>query len=55
MIIRIDKSFEKDTDKINNKDLLLKIADCIEKVKKADSIQSIKNLKKLKGSNSYFE
>ena len=54
MIIRIDKSFEKDTDKINNKDLLLKIADCIEKVKKADSIQSIKNLKKLKGSNSYY-
>ena len=54
MIIRIDKTFEKDTDKINNKTLLLKIADCIEVVKNVESIQSIKNLKKLKGTNSYY-
>ena len=30
MIVKIDKCFEKDTDKIKDKSLLFAIADCIE-------------------------
>jgi len=33
MKVLIDKSFEKDTDKISDKKLLNTIADCIEKIK----------------------
>jgi mRNA interferase RelE/StbE len=54
MNVSIDKSFEKDTNKINNKELLSKIVDCIENVKNGSTIHSIKNLKKLKGSNHYY-
>jgi hypothetical protein len=45
MIVRIDKSFEKDTDKIKDKNILLDIADCIESLRKVDNIKSIKILK----------
>ncbi|MDX2190025.1 MAG: type II toxin-antitoxin system RelE/ParE family toxin [Bacteroidota bacterium] len=54
MNICIDKSFEKDTDKIRDKNLLNHIADCIEDVRKAENLNSIKNIKKLKGSNKYY-
>ena len=54
MIVIIDKTFEKDTNKIKNKEVLLKIADCIEEVQNAAAIQSIKNVKKLKGGHHYF-
>ena len=54
MIIKIDKVFEKDTDKIKDKKILFKIADVIEKVKEAGDIISIKNIKKLKGSNKFY-
>ncbi len=54
MIVKIDKSFEKDTDKIKDKDILNTIADCIEALGKADNIKSIKNIKKLKGSNHFY-
>jgi mRNA interferase RelE/StbE len=54
MIVRIDKRFEKDTDKINDKNLLYNLADCIEILVKADNIKTIKNIKKLKGSNFFY-
>lgn len=54
MNLTIDKSFEKDTDRIKNKTLLRKIADCIEEIQKADHIQDIKNIKKLKGGSTYY-
>jgi len=54
MIIKIDKSFEKDTDKIRDKELLLEIADFIESIEKVGNIKSIKNIKKLKGTNDYY-
>ena len=54
MIVKIDKVFEKDTDKIKDKKILLKIAYVIEKVKEADDVISIKNIKKLKGSNRFY-
>jgi len=54
MIVKIDKIFEKDTDKIKDKKILFKIVDVIEKVREADDIMSIKNIKKLKGSNKFY-
>ncbi|HEY9124617.1 MAG TPA: type II toxin-antitoxin system RelE/ParE family toxin [Bacteroidales bacterium] len=54
MIVKIDKTFEKDVDKIKDKILLNKIADCIEIAQKSEDISSIKNIKKLKGSNSFY-
>jgi len=47
MIVKIDKSFEKDTDKINDQKLLLKIVSVIESFDKATTIVSIKNIKRL--------
>ena len=49
MIILIDKSFEKDTDKVNNKSIRNKISAIILNVQNANSIKEIKNLEKLKG------
>jgi mRNA interferase RelE/StbE len=54
MIVRIDKVFEKDTDKIKDKKILIRIADVIEKVRETDDIISIKNIKKLKGSSKFY-
>jgi hypothetical protein len=45
MIVRIDKVFEKDTDKIKDKKILIRIADVIEKVRETDDIISIKTLR----------
>ena len=54
MNIKIDKSFERDASKINDKATLNKIADAIESVIGAISISEIKQLKKLKGANNYY-
>ena len=48
MIVKIDKSFEKDTNKIKDKYILNKIADSIEVVQKSDKISKISGLKKIK-------
>ena len=49
MIVLIDRSFEKDTNKINDKSLLGKIADCIDDVHIASGINEINGIKKLSG------
>ncbi len=54
MIVSIDKSFEKDTDMIDDKSIRMSIARIIEDVQKADSILQIKNLKKLKSFSNEF-
>jgi mRNA interferase RelE/StbE len=54
MIVKIDKSFEKDLRKISSKALNLKVADCIENVKKAENPVQIKSIKDLKGSGVHF-
>lgn len=54
MKVKIDKSFEKDTDKLNNPKLLLKIAICIEQVIVAKSLDDIQNLKKLNGFKNHY-
>ena len=54
MIVKIDKSFEKDTNKIKDKDLLNSIANCIETLQEVRGIKSIKNIKKLRGANYFY-
>jgi mRNA interferase RelE/StbE len=54
MIVKIDKSFEKDLRKLSDKSLNLKVAACIENVKKAETPAQIKNIKDLKGSAVHF-
>jgi len=54
MNVRIDESFEKDIKKVKDKKLLTKIANTIEQVQAATNSDRIKNIKKLKGSNSYY-
>lgn len=54
MNVRIDKSFEKDVKKIKDKKVLTRIANVIEQVQTAINTDEIKNIKKLRGSNSYF-
>ena len=48
MKLRIDKSFEKDTDEITDKKLLESIADCIKEVRSISKLSDIKNCRKLK-------
>jgi hypothetical protein len=43
MTIRIDKSFEKDTDKIHDSKLLQRLALCIEQVMSCNTISEIKS------------
>jgi mRNA interferase RelE/StbE len=54
MIVSIDKTFEKDTNKIKLKNILNEIADIIENTQKAKNIIEIKNIKKLKGYKKYY-
>jgi hypothetical protein len=52
MKVLIDKSFEKDTIKLTDQKLLHSIADCIERIQKANKLSDIPNCKKLKGSKN---
>ncbi|OQX77329.1 MAG: plasmid stabilization protein [Bacteroidetes bacterium 4484_249] len=54
MIIKIDKRFEKDTNKVNDKKLLNDVADCIEQVQKSENILKIKKIKRLKTSANFY-
>jgi mRNA interferase RelE/StbE len=54
MIIKIDKSFVKDTDKIVDKNLLISIADCIKNIRGFNKLSEIPNCKKLKGSKNAY-
>ena len=54
MIVRIDKSFEKDVRKVRDKDLLNELALCILELQNATDIRKIKDLKKLQGAKSFY-
>jgi len=54
MKLLIDRSFEKDTEKIKDQKLLHSIADCIEGILNADKLSDIPNCKKLKGSKNTY-
>jgi mRNA interferase RelE/StbE len=54
MKVTVDRSFEKDTDKIHDPKTLQKIALCIEHVINSSSIKEIQNLKKLQGFKNHY-
>ncbi len=54
MKVKIDKSFQKDLKRINNKALNQKIVASIEDIQKAQSIKEIINLKKLSGTSDFY-
>ena len=54
MIVKIDKSFQRDVRKLNNRAINSKITSAIENVQMADNIHQIKNLTKLKGTTSSY-
>jgi mRNA interferase RelE/StbE len=49
MIVKIDRSFVKDTQKIKDQSVLREIAKCIESVQVSRSISDIGSIKKLRG------
>ena len=55
MNLLVDKSFEKDTDKIKDKKLLQKIAACMEQVIVSKNSNEIQNLKKLQGFKNHYQ
>jgi mRNA interferase RelE/StbE len=54
MKVLIDKSFERDTDKLTDQKLLHSIADCIQVIQDANKLSDIPNCKKLKGSKNAY-
>ena len=54
MEIKIDKSFQKDTRRIKDKTVLQKVANTIANVLRAQNLDEIKNLKKIKGTTSMY-
>ncbi len=54
MKLKIDRSFEKDTDKLQDAKLLLKIGNWIEQIITAPTKEEILNLKKLKGFKYHY-
>ena len=54
MKLRIDKSFEKDTDKVFDKKLLQKIYSCIEQATASKTLTEVQNLKKLQGFKNHY-
>jgi mRNA interferase RelE/StbE len=54
MLVKIDRSFEKDIRKITDKNTLKRVASVIRQVQKADNLSEIKNLKKLSISDNEY-
>ena len=54
MKIRIDKSFDRDVDRIKNKKTLRKLQDFISLIEKARSIHEIPHGKKIRGYTSLY-
>ncbi|MBU3928360.1 MAG: type II toxin-antitoxin system RelE/ParE family toxin [Bacteroidetes bacterium] len=54
MEVKIDRTFQKDAAKIDQKALFNLIADSIINVRDASRINEIKNLKKLKGTANHY-
>jgi mRNA interferase RelE/StbE len=54
MEIKIDRSFQKDTERIKDKTVLQKVANTIANVQRARNLDEIKNLQKIKGTTSMY-
>jgi len=54
MIVKIDKSFAKDVEKINSQSMNKKLFKVITGIQKASKISDISNLKKIHGTKNYY-
>lgn len=54
MIVRIDKSFQKDLDKINDEKIKISVVEIIRDIQTVKTISSIKNFKKLTGYKNKY-
>ncbi len=54
MIVRIDKSLQKDISKIQDKKVKSKLVQVIVNIQKANKLSEIRNIKKIKGSKNYY-
>lgn len=54
MIVKIDKSFVKDVEKINSSSINKKISRIILGIQKVSKVSEISNLKKLHGTRNYY-
>lgn len=54
MVIKIDKSFDKDLKKVTDKVVLKKVLEVYENVAEVKTVADIKGLKKLSGFKSYY-
>ena len=54
MEIKIEKSFQKDTKRIKDKSVLQKIANTIANIQRAQSLEEIKHLRKIRGTSSMY-
>ena len=54
MILKIDKSFEKDFKKVRNHILSTKLLEAIENIQNATKLTDIKNIKKLKNTSNFY-
>ncbi len=54
MIVRVDKSFQKDTTKINQEPLKKEIINIIRKIQEAKQLTEISNCKKIRGGKNLY-
>ena len=54
MIVKINKSFDKDISKIKTNNILSKVYKLIIQIQKTDKLTEIKHLKRLKGGYHYY-
>ena len=55
MNVKYEKSFAKDLKNVKEKNLLKRVKEVIDKVKKADNHKELNNLKKLKGYDNFYQ
>ncbi len=54
MLLIIKESFDKDVEKVQNKELLIRLSESIRQIEKANQIKEIPNIKKLKGYKNHY-
>lgn len=54
MIVRIEKSFERDTDEIHDKELLKRITEITRTLQSAKTLSEVPQIKKMEGFKNFF-
>lgn len=54
MKFRIDKSFDRDVDKIKDLKILRKLRSCISKIEKSATINELPHIKKIEGYQNFY-